>query len=116
MLDILLVVHAVIALLLIAVILMQKNSGDGLAGLGSSGGGNNMGVVTARTAANFMTKTTVVLATAFIINSLILANLSNKSGKHSRVKDVQIQEKIEGKSNHTNPSDVTEATSAPIAE
>lgn len=77
MLDILLVVHVVIAILLITVILLQKNSADALAGL--SGGGNNMGIVSARGAANFMTRMTVILAIAFMTNSLILANLSNKS-------------------------------------
>ena len=75
MLDILLVVHCVIAVLLIAVILLQRNSADALAGLG---GGNNMGVVSARGAANFMTRMTVILAIAFMGNSLVLANLSNK--------------------------------------
>ena len=79
MLDILLVVHVVIAVLLIAVILLQKNSADALAGLG---GGNNMGVVSARGAANFMTRMTVILAIAFMGNSLVLANLSNKSAVH----------------------------------
>jgi preprotein translocase subunit SecG len=79
MLNILLVVHVVIAVLLISVILLQKNSADALAGLG---GGNNMGVVSARGAANFMTRMTVILAIAFMVNSLVLANLSNKSAEH----------------------------------
>jgi preprotein translocase subunit SecG len=83
MLDILLVVHCVIAVLLIAVILLQRNSADALAGLGS---GNNMGVVSARGAANFMTRMTVILAIAFMGNSLVLANLSNKSASHKTEK------------------------------
>lgn len=78
MLNILLVVHIVVAVLLIVVILLQRSSTDALAGLG---GGNNMGVVTARSAANFMSRMTVILAIAFMVNSLILANLSNKSAK-----------------------------------
>lgn len=81
MLDILLVIHVVVAILLIAVILLQRNSADALAGLGGGGGGN-MGIVTARSATNFMTRMTVVLAIAFMGNSLVLANLSNKSTKH----------------------------------
>ena len=90
MLNILLVVHVVIAVLLISVILLQKNSADALAGLG---GGNNMGVVSARGAANFMTRMTVVLAIAFMVNSLVLANLSNKSAEYKN--DKGLTEKLQ---------------------
>ena len=75
MLDILIIVQIVVAILLIAVILLQKTGADSLSGL--SGGGNT-GVVSARAAANFLTRTTVILATIFIANSIILANLSTK--------------------------------------
>lgn len=85
MLDILLVVHIVISVLLIIVILLQKNNSDGLAGLGGSGG--NMGLVTARTAANFFTRITVFLAILFMSNSLLLANLSNKGHKEAGITD-----------------------------
>jgi preprotein translocase subunit SecG len=88
MLDILLVVHIVISVLLIVVILLQKNNSDGLAGLGGSG--SNMGLVTARAAANFFTRVTVFLAVLFMANSLLLANLSNRNHK----KDT-IEEKLE---------------------
>lgn len=84
MLNILLIVHLVVAILLITVILLQRNSSDALAGL--SGGGNNMGVVSARGAANFMTRMTVILAIAFMGNSLVLANLSNKSAERQEAK------------------------------
>ena len=80
MLDILLVVHVIISVLLIIVILLQKNNSDGLAGLGGSG--SNMGLVTARSAANFFTRVTVFLAILFMANSLLLANLSNKGHSH----------------------------------
>jgi preprotein translocase subunit SecG len=76
MINILLVVHIVIAVLLIIVILMQKSGSDGLGGLGGGGGGG--GLVTARAAANFLTRTTIVLATLFMINAIVLANLSGK--------------------------------------
>ena len=95
MLDILLIIHVVVAILLIAVILLQRNSADALAGLGGGGGGN-MGIVTARSATNFMTRMTVILAIAFMGNSLVLANLSNKSAKHHDEKG--LTEKLEEKS------------------
>lgn len=78
MMNILLFIHMVIAILLIIVILLQKTSADGLSGIG----GNNMGIISARSAANFLTKTTIILATLFFINALILANLSSKSGNN----------------------------------
>ncbi|HJK87073.1 MAG TPA: preprotein translocase subunit SecG [Candidatus Megaira endosymbiont of Nemacystus decipiens] len=76
MLNTLLFVHLSIAVLLIIVILLQKTSKDGLSGL--SAGNNGMGLVSNNNAANFLTKTTVILATLFFINAIILANLSSK--------------------------------------
>ncbi len=90
MMNILLFVHIVIAILLIIVILMQKTGTDGLSGIG----GNNMGVVAGRTVVNFLTRTTLVLATLFIINAIILANLSSK-------KNLKIIEKIDPKAENT---------------
>jgi len=75
MMNILLFIHMVIAVLLIIVILLQRTGTDGLSGIG---GGNNMGVVSARSAANFLTKTTIVLAGLFFVNALVLANLSSR--------------------------------------
>ncbi len=76
MMNILLFIHIVIAILLIVVILLQKTGADGLSGIG--GGGNNMGIVTGRAAANFFTRTTIFLGTLFFINALVLANLSSR--------------------------------------
>ena len=73
MVNVLLVFHIVIALLLITVILLQKTGSDGLSGLS---GGSNTGVISAQSAANFLTKTTVILASLFIVNALVLGNLS----------------------------------------
>lgn len=75
--NILLFIHIVIAVLLIIVILLQRTGNDGLSGIG--GGGGNVGVVAGRTVVNFLTRTTVVLATLFVINAIILANLSSRS-------------------------------------
>ena len=86
MMNTLLFIHLTLAILLIAVILLQKTSADGLSGIG--GGGGNMGIISGRSAANFFTKTTVILATAFFINAIILANLSSK-------KHIDISQKIE---------------------
>ena len=77
MFNTLLFIHLIIAILLIVVILLQRTSTDGLSGIG--GGGNNMGLVSGRSAANFMTRTTIVLAVVFFANAIVLANFSTKS-------------------------------------
>jgi preprotein translocase subunit SecG len=75
--QILSLIQIIVSLLLVIVILLQKTGADGISGIG----GNNMGVMTAKVASNFLTKTTVVLIVAFMINAIILANLSNKSAR-----------------------------------
>ncbi len=77
MIEILLFVHIVIAVLLIAVILLQQTGTDGLSGLGGGGAGN-MGLITARSAANFLTRVTIVLTVLFFVNAIVLANLSSR--------------------------------------
>lgn len=81
MLNTLLFVHLVIALLLIIVILLQKTSSDGLSGIG--GGGNNMGLMSGRSATSFLVRTTIILAIVFFINAIVLANLSTQ--KHDNL-------------------------------
>ncbi|WP_313442143.1 preprotein translocase subunit SecG [Novosphingobium sp.] len=66
------VVQAIVALLLVVVILMQKSEGGGL----GVGGGNPSGLMSARGAANFMTRATGVLAAVFVILSIVLAALA----------------------------------------
>ena len=91
MMNILLFIHVVIALLLIAVILLQKTGSDGLSGIG----GNNMGIVSARSASNFLTKTTIILAALFFINALVLANLSTKKtvDLNKRIQEIEQKNK-----------------------
>ncbi|HEY0624776.1 preprotein translocase subunit SecG [Sphingomonas sp.] len=71
MFTFLLVVHAIIAALLVAVILMQKSEGGGL-----TTGGSPSGLMSARGAANFLTRATAILATLFIAMSILLAALA----------------------------------------
>lgn len=70
--NFLLVVQAVIAAAMIGVILMQKSEGGGL-GMGGSPGG----LLSARGAADFMTRATTVLATLFVSLSIILAAMAS---------------------------------------
>ena len=86
--NILLFVHVVIACLLIVVILLQKTGTDSLSGIG----GGSMGVVSARSAATFLTRTTIVLASLFFINALVLANLSSRKAPSLDQKIEQMKE------------------------
>jgi preprotein translocase subunit SecG len=72
----LLVVHGLIALALVGVILIQKSEGGGLTSSGSAGG-----LVSARGAADLLTRTTAILATLFIVSSLGLAWLAGHSNR-----------------------------------
>ena len=67
----LLVVHAIIAAAMVGVILMQRSEGGGLAG-----GGSPSGLMTARGAADFLTRATTILASLFVLLSIALAGLA----------------------------------------
>jgi preprotein translocase subunit SecG len=69
--NILLVVNLVLALILVLLILVQKSEGGAL-GIGVS----QDNFMFSRTAGNFMTKATAVVATLFIICSLALTIIS----------------------------------------
>lgn len=77
MTTVLLVIHVMISIALVTVILLQRSSSDGLGGLGGGGGGNAL--LSGRASANLMTRTTAVLATLFILNSLTLATIASRS-------------------------------------
>jgi len=68
------VVQAIVAALLVTIILMQKSEGGGL---GTTSG--PAGFMSARGAADFMTRATAVLATAFVVLSVVLAALAVKT-------------------------------------
>ncbi|MFA7585851.1 MAG: preprotein translocase subunit SecG [Novosphingobium sp.] len=67
----LMVVQAVVAAALVGVILMQRSEGGGL-----GVGGSPSGLMSARGAADFLTRTTAVLAAVFVVLSIALAVLA----------------------------------------
>ena len=75
MFTFLLVVHVVIAIALVGVILVQRSEGGGLTG------GSPTGLMSARGAGNFMTRTTTILASVFILLSIALAAVATISRK-----------------------------------
>jgi preprotein translocase subunit SecG len=74
MTTVLLIIHLFVTLALIGVVLIQRSEGGGL-GIGSSQG---MGAfMSGRGTANLLTRTTAILATLFMVLSLILAMLNH---------------------------------------
>jgi len=69
--TVLIVIHLLLAVALIIVVLMQRTAQEG-GGLMGGGGATMGGLFTARGSANLLTRTTAILATAFIGTSLLL--------------------------------------------
>ena len=99
MFDILITIHIIICALLIIAVLLNNNDGSVLSGLS---GGSDGGVVSSNTANLFLIRITMFLVAAFMINSIVLANLTIK-----KFDSQKIVEKIKEQDN---------TTSIPIAQ
>ncbi|MFD2263247.1 preprotein translocase subunit SecG [Lacibacterium aquatile] len=73
--TVLLVIHLLLALALVGVILIQRSEGGGL---GIGGGGAGAGFMTARGAANALTRATAWLAGLFMVTSIALAIIASR--------------------------------------
>jgi preprotein translocase subunit SecG len=82
-----LVIHVAIILLLIAVILLQKSSDDGVNDMSSSPLGRQK-FVSGGSSKIFLTRFTAVLAALFMINCLVLSNLSSRSASKSITEEI----------------------------
>ena len=80
MFTFLLIVQTIIAASLVAVILMQRSEGGGL-----GVGGSSSGFMTARGAADFLTRATAILGGAFVVLSIILAAVAGVSHEPAKV-------------------------------
>jgi preprotein translocase subunit SecG len=78
MLNVLLVIHLLIAIALVGVILLQRSEGGAL-GIGGGGGG----LMTGRAAGNLLTRATAILVAVFFLTSLGLALIANSRSKPS---------------------------------
>lgn len=96
--TVLIVIQLIIAVALIGCVLMQRTAQDGG---GLTGGSTTMGgLFTARGSANLLTRTTAILATAFMVMSLVLGIVS---GQMHRAKS--IAEQIEPIAQEQAPAD-----------
>jgi len=76
----LLIVQTLIAVTLISVILMQRSEGGGL-----GVGGSSSGFMTARGAADFLTRSTAVLGGLFIVLSIVMAAIAGATRQPTKI-------------------------------
>jgi preprotein translocase subunit SecG len=67
------VIQGIVAAALVGLVLMQRSEGGGL---GIGGGGSPGGLMSARGAADFLTRTTKWLAVLFVVLAIVLAALA----------------------------------------
>ena len=91
--NLILILNIILAILLIIIILLQKSEGGAL-GLGVS----QDSFVSSRSAGNFFTKTTAIIATLFIITSVMLTIISR-----DEIPTSSVLEKIEEKQDASEP-------------
>jgi len=80
MFGIVLTIHLIIALVLIALVLVQHGKGAD-AGANFGGGGSSQSVFGSGGSATFLSRVTAIVATAFFITSLVLAYIANEQAK-----------------------------------
>jgi preprotein translocase subunit SecG len=76
----LLIVQTLVAVTLISVILMQRSEGGGL-----GVGGSSSGFMTARGAADFLTRSTSILGGTFIVLSIVMAAIAGASREPAKI-------------------------------
>jgi preprotein translocase subunit SecG len=85
MLNVLIVIHLLLAVVMIGLILLQRSEGGALSGLGGGG------VMSGRAAGNLLTRTTAILAAGFFVTSLALALLSSERSKQGSIMDAPVE-------------------------
>jgi preprotein translocase subunit SecG len=84
----LLIVQSIVAISLIGVILMQRSEGGGL-----GVGGSSSGFMTARGAADFLTRSTAVLGGLFIVLSIVMAAIAGATREPVKI-DTSLANKV----------------------
>jgi len=94
----LLIVQTLIAVALIGVILMQRSEGGGL-----GVGGSSSGFMTARGAADFLTRSTAVLGGLFIVLSIVMAAIAGATRTPTKI-DTSLAGKTSAPIEQTQPT------------
>ena len=103
----LLIVQFVLAILLTIIILLQKSSSIGLGAYS----GSNDSLFGAKGPANFLTKATLGLGLAFVINTVVLGYLYNEQRNQSAVDTIKTDSLIPS----TPVTQTPQAPAAPVA-
>jgi preprotein translocase subunit SecG len=107
MFQFLLIVQILIAGSLVAVILMQRSEGGGL-----GVGGSSSGFMTARGAADFLTRSTAILGGLFIVLSIVMAAIAGATRE-----PVKIDTSLAGKTTQqTQPAQPVQTPAAPAEQ
>ena len=109
MFQFLLIVQTLIATALVAVILMQRSEGGGL-----GVGGSSSGFMTARGAADFLTRSTAILGGMFIVLSIVMAAIAGANRE-----PVKIDTSLAGKTapaQQTQPVQPSQSPAAPAEQ
>ncbi len=91
--NVILILNVILAVLLVFIILLQKSEGGAL-GIGAS----QESFVSSRSAGNFLTKATAIIATLFIVTSILLTIISKE-----QISTESVLEKVEEKQDPTEP-------------
>ena len=91
--NFILVLNIILAIILVIVILLQKSEGGAL-GIGAS----QESFISSRSAGNFLTKVTAIIATLFIITSISLTIMAQKE-----ISTSSVLEKVEEKQDPSEP-------------
>jgi preprotein translocase subunit SecG len=94
----LLIVQTLVAIALIGVILMQRSEGGGL-----GVGGSSSGFMTARGAADFLTRSTSILGGIFIILSIVMAAIAGATREPVKI-DTSLANKAGSPVQQTQPA------------
>ena len=90
MFNIFLILHAILAIVLVLSVLLQRSDGGALGGLG--GGANFSGMLEGRRSADFLTKFSTIIGVLFLANSLFLAILTKNKNDSSVIQSEEIEE------------------------
>ena len=108
MTTVLIVIHIMLVLALIVLVLLQRSEGGAL-GIGGGGGGGGGSFMSARGAADALTKTTTIVAAGFFATSIALGVVANQT---NRTEDVL--QRIEGASQTGVPTEGGETGTSPV--
>jgi len=84
--TVLIVIHLMVVVAMIGMVLLQRSEGGAL-GMGGGGGGGGGGFMSARGAANALTRSTGILAAAFFVTSITLSILAKYESRPTDVLD-----------------------------